>query len=217
MKKHPYQTCLRMPEVLRDSMTTICEKYQINESDFMRRAIAESVQSHLENGDDMNRKFMFIWSMGIHGYHSDITYRKDTIGIPLVSFSLFNKKVWKNMSPLCSVSAMCRYYFTLSRSFISSSLNPQRWHTTITVWLLAILASSLVDILFDRLDHLVGRPDALRNCLTVDALIPKFTFSGIEPLSFANFILFSWETTTPTMFLKPNRFLGGKNDGIRLK
>ena len=60
MKKHPYQTCLRMPEVLRDSMTTICEKYQINESDFMRRAIAESVQSHLESGDDMNRKFMFV-------------------------------------------------------------------------------------------------------------------------------------------------------------
>ena len=26
-----------------------------------------------------------------------------------------------------------------------------------------------MDILFDRLDHLVGSPDALRNCLTVDA------------------------------------------------
>ena len=59
-------------------MTTICEKYQINESDFMRRAISEFIQTHSDNKDNVNR-FMFIWSMGIHGYHSDITYRKDTI------------------------------------------------------------------------------------------------------------------------------------------
>ena len=43
----------------------------------------------------------------------------------------------------------------------------------------------------NSLDHLVVSPDAVRNCLTVDALIPKFTFSGIDPISFANFILFS--------------------------
>jgi hypothetical protein len=53
---------------------------------------------------------------------------------------------------------------------------------------------------FDRLDHLVVNPDALRNCLTVDALIPKLTFSGIDPVTFANLILFSCETTTPTIF-----------------
>ena len=51
-------------------------------------------------------------------------------------------------------------------------------HTTITVWFLAILAKSLVVILLDFFDHLVGSPEAVRNCLTVDALIPKFTFSG---------------------------------------
>ena len=59
MKKHPYQTCLRMPEVLRDSMTTICEKYQINESDLMRRAISEFIQTHSDNKGNVNR-FMFI-------------------------------------------------------------------------------------------------------------------------------------------------------------
>jgi hypothetical protein len=59
MKKHPYQTCLRMPEVLRDSMTIICEKYQINESDFMRRAIAEFIQTHSDTQNNNNR-FMFI-------------------------------------------------------------------------------------------------------------------------------------------------------------
>ena len=49
----------RMPEVLRDSMTIICEKYQINESDFMRRAIAEFIQTHSDTQNNDNR-FMFI-------------------------------------------------------------------------------------------------------------------------------------------------------------
>ena len=76
----------------------------------------------------------------------------------------------------------------------------QRLQTTITVWFFAIFASSLVFILFDRLDHLVGRPDEVRNCLTVEPLIPKFTFSGIEPIIFSYFLLFSRATTIPTMF-----------------
>ena len=75
---------------------------------------------------------------------------------------------------------------------------------TITVWLLAILASSLEVMGLERLDHLVGRPLVERNCLTVDALIPKFTFSGIEPVNFANLSLFSWAITTPTMFPLPS-------------
>ena len=43
MTKHPYQTCLRMPLTLKEDMTTICDRYQINESDLMRRAIVEFV------------------------------------------------------------------------------------------------------------------------------------------------------------------------------
>ena len=43
-------------------------------------------------------------------------------------------------------------------------------------------------------------PLVLRNCLTVDALIPKLTFSGNEPMDLANLNLFNWETTTPTIF-----------------
>ncbi len=65
---------------------------------------------------------------------------------------------------------------------------PYLWHMTMTVWL---LASSLVVMGLERLDHLVGRPLVLRNCLTVDALMPKFTFSGIEPVIFANLSLFN--------------------------
>ena len=43
MTKHPYQTCLRMPLTLKEDMTTICDRYRINESDLMRRAIVEFV------------------------------------------------------------------------------------------------------------------------------------------------------------------------------
>ena len=60
MIKHPYQTCLRMPLTLKEDMTSICDSYQINESDFMCRAIAESVQSIQENPNDESRKYMFV-------------------------------------------------------------------------------------------------------------------------------------------------------------
>jgi hypothetical protein len=60
-----------------------------------------------------------------------------------------------------------------------------------TVWFFAIFANSFVDIVFDRDDHFVGNPADVRNCRTVDALIPKFTFSGSDPIIFATFILFS--------------------------
>ena len=60
MKKYNYQTCIRMSENLRDSMQTICDTYQINESDFMRRAIAESVQSHIEKTQNTDGKYLFV-------------------------------------------------------------------------------------------------------------------------------------------------------------
>ena len=82
----------------------------------------------------------------------------------------------------------------------SFTQHPHWWHITITVCFSAILARSLVDMTLVRLDHLVGNPDELKNWRTVDALIPKFTFSGIEPIIFSNFLLFSCATTTPTMF-----------------
>ena len=44
MKKYDYQTCLRLPVILKEEMTTICDEYRINESDLMRRAISEFVQ-----------------------------------------------------------------------------------------------------------------------------------------------------------------------------
>jgi hypothetical protein len=59
MTKHPYQTCLRMPLTLKKDMTTICDRYQINESDLMRRAIVEFVESIQQNPNKTSRH-MFI-------------------------------------------------------------------------------------------------------------------------------------------------------------
>jgi hypothetical protein len=56
MKKYTYQTCLRMSEVLKDEMSKICNQNEINESDFMRVAIKESILNHSrESEDEMNR------------------------------------------------------------------------------------------------------------------------------------------------------------------
>ena len=59
MKKYDYQTCLRLPIILKDEMTTICDNYQINESDLMRKAIVQFVQTINANPQD-NGKLMFV-------------------------------------------------------------------------------------------------------------------------------------------------------------
>ena len=46
MKKFNYQTCIRMSETLKDEMTRICDQNAINESDFMRHAIKESILNY---------------------------------------------------------------------------------------------------------------------------------------------------------------------------
>ena len=56
MKKFNYQTCLRMSDTLKNEMTKICDQNAINESDFMRHAIKESILNHSTESDDgMNR------------------------------------------------------------------------------------------------------------------------------------------------------------------
>ena len=59
MRKHPYQTCLRMPLSLKEDMTTICDRYHINESDFMRRAIVQFVETMQQNATQ-NSRYMFL-------------------------------------------------------------------------------------------------------------------------------------------------------------
>ena len=59
MIKHPYQTCLRMPLTLKEEMTTICDRYQINESDLMRKAIVQFVENIRRNPDETSQ-YMFV-------------------------------------------------------------------------------------------------------------------------------------------------------------
>ena len=56
MKKFNYQTCIRMSETLRDEMTKICDQNAINESDFMRHAIKESILNYSRDSEnELNR------------------------------------------------------------------------------------------------------------------------------------------------------------------
>ena len=59
MIKHQHQTCLRMPETLKEDMTTICTKHKINESDLMRKAIAEFVEK-VNSTPESNSRYMFV-------------------------------------------------------------------------------------------------------------------------------------------------------------
>ena len=59
MKKHPYQTCLRMSDELKNDMTDVCEKYKINESDLMRRAVATFVEN-LNETPEKQGKYLFV-------------------------------------------------------------------------------------------------------------------------------------------------------------
>ena len=51
--------CLRMPLTLKEEMTTICDEYQINESDLMRKAIVQFVENIKRNPDQTSR-YMFV-------------------------------------------------------------------------------------------------------------------------------------------------------------
>ena len=52
MKKFNYQTCLRMSETLKNEMTKICDQNAINESDFMRHAIKESILNYSRDSEN---------------------------------------------------------------------------------------------------------------------------------------------------------------------
>ena len=60
MQKFTYQTCIRMPENLRESLKDICDTYQINESDYIRRSLAQSVQNDMKNTQSADNKYLFV-------------------------------------------------------------------------------------------------------------------------------------------------------------
>lgn len=58
MVRYEYQTCIRMSNELKDDMTEVCERYKINESDLMRRAVASFVQDL--NAKPEQGKYLFV-------------------------------------------------------------------------------------------------------------------------------------------------------------
>ena len=59
MKKYNYQTCIRMSDNLADSITKICDEHQINESDYIRNSLAESIRNDTQNPSSASERFMF--------------------------------------------------------------------------------------------------------------------------------------------------------------
>ena len=59
MVRYQYQICLKMGNTLKDDMTDICEKYTINESDLIRRAIATFVEN-LKGQTEDQTKYLFV-------------------------------------------------------------------------------------------------------------------------------------------------------------
>ena len=59
MVRYEYQTCLRMSDALKNDMTDICERYKINESDLMRRAVATFVEK-LNETPEKQGKYLFV-------------------------------------------------------------------------------------------------------------------------------------------------------------
>ena len=59
MIKHQHQTCLRMPNTIKEDTTTICTKHKINESDLMRRAIVEFIQK-VNTTPETDTRYMFV-------------------------------------------------------------------------------------------------------------------------------------------------------------
>jgi hypothetical protein len=59
MKKHQHQTCLRMPNTIKEDMTNICTKHKINESDLMRKAIVEFIQK-VNTTQETDSRYMFV-------------------------------------------------------------------------------------------------------------------------------------------------------------
>ena len=59
-----------MPLILKEEMTTICNEYQINESDLMRKAIVQFVEN-IKRTPDQTSRYMFVWGYArtYHGYY----------------------------------------------------------------------------------------------------------------------------------------------------
>jgi len=59
-QRYTTQTSLRLSEELRNSIDTVCEKWNVNPSDYIRRSVAHKVQNDLTEINDGTTKIVFI-------------------------------------------------------------------------------------------------------------------------------------------------------------
>ena len=59
MKKYTYTLNVRVPETVADSMKKICNQFTINESDYVRKSLVNSIEKDLSYVDK-NEKVVFI-------------------------------------------------------------------------------------------------------------------------------------------------------------
>ena len=77
MQKYTYQTSLRMSEKIKDAMTEVCDRYQINESDFIRHSVAKNLENHLNRSEPERDSFLtfaqdFIPSVVVQFLHTNL-------------------------------------------------------------------------------------------------------------------------------------------------
>ena len=80
-----------MSDELKNDMTDVCEKYKINESDLMRRAVATFVQD-LNSKPDHQSKYLFVWCITRKWRGYNLPKRPDLL-VSRVFFVLTNKDI----------------------------------------------------------------------------------------------------------------------------
>ena len=59
-QRYTTQTSLRLSEDLRTSIDTVCDAWNVNPSDYIRRAVAHNVQSDLNQIENGDTKIVFV-------------------------------------------------------------------------------------------------------------------------------------------------------------
>jgi len=60
MKKYGYQLSTRVPKVVADSMFSICESMNVNESDFVRKSLVSEIQKFESSEENSINKFEYL-------------------------------------------------------------------------------------------------------------------------------------------------------------
>jgi hypothetical protein len=58
--RYTSSTSLRLTEELRTSINTVCDAWNVNSSDYIRKVVAKNVQSDLNQIENGNTKILFV-------------------------------------------------------------------------------------------------------------------------------------------------------------